>query len=213
MKKKNSKLLIIILIIIIIAQAVAIYLLATSKEPETNTTTTTKQEKVSTQTIENTLTSSGEIQTSSTEKITLNTSYYFTTMCIEEGDEVKAGENILQYSNGTYLTAPYDCLISSYSVPDTGKICTSSNYVEIKNLDTLIITMSVDETEISKIEKDQEVQITVNAFEDKTYKGTISKISELGTYSTSGSSYTVTITFENEDDNIKLGMSASCTIT
>ena len=212
MKKKKTKIIIAILVVIIIVQMIAIYYLMTSKTEETNTTTTVKQEKVSTQTIENTLTSSGEIQTSSTEKLTLSTSKYFSTMCVEQEDEVKAGENILEYTNGTYLTAPYDCLISSYSVPETGSICTSSNYIEVKNLDTLMMSLSVDETQISKVAKDQEVEITVNAFEDKTYTGTISKISELGTYSTSGTTYTATVTFENTDDNIKLGMSASCTV-
>lgn len=211
MKKKKAKLGIILLCVIIIIQMVAIYILATKEESQ-ETTTTIKQSQVSKQTIQNELTDSGEIQTSSTEKLSLATTKYFKTMCVEENDEVKAGENILEYSNGTFLTAPYDCLISSYSVPETGTICTSSNYIEIKNLDTLIMSLSIDETEISKLTKGQEVEITVNAFENKKYTGTISKINELGTYQTSGSSYTATVTFDNEDNNIKLGMSASCTV-
>lgn len=36
-------------------------------------------------------------------------------MCVEEDDTVKKGENILKYSNGTYLVAPYDSVITEMS--------------------------------------------------------------------------------------------------
>ena len=77
MKKKNNKIILIILILIIIAEAVAIYLLATKKEKTSTTTTTVKEAQASTQTIENTLTASGEVTSSSTEKLTLNRRKYF----------------------------------------------------------------------------------------------------------------------------------------
>ena len=73
------------------------------------------------------------------------------------------------------------------------------------------MSLSIDETEISKVTKGQEVTITISALDDKEYTGTVTKISELGTYASSGSSFSATVTFEN-DDEIKLGMSASCTI-
>lgn len=211
MKKKKSKIWVILLLIIMLIQWGIIYALVTKKEQTTQTTTTIKTEKVGLQNIENTITASGEISSSNTEKLTLTTSKYFTTMCVEEKDEVKEGENILQYSNGTYLTAPYDCLIVSFSVPNTGSICTSSNYIEVKTLETLTMNLSIDETEISKVKKGQEVKVTVNALENKSYTGTISKINEMGTYASNGSSFSASITFEN-DGNIKLGMSASCTV-
>ena len=137
---------------------------------------------VGTQTIENTLTSAGEIVASDTEKLELSTSKYFKTMCIEENDIVKKGENILKYSNGTYLTADYDCLIISYSVPETGNKCTSSNYVEVQNIETLKLNISVDETEINKIEKGQEVEIKLSALDNKTYTGKITSVNQAGTY-------------------------------
>lgn len=176
-----------------------------------STKSQTVEVEVGTQTIENTLTSSGEISSSETEKLSLTTTYYFNQMCVEENDIVLAGENILKYSNGKYLTAEYDCVISSYSVPESGNICTSSHYIEVQNLETLVMTLNIDESEINSVKVGQEVEIQLNAFEDTTYKGSISKINSVGTYSTSGTSFTATVEFEN-DGNIKLGMSASCTI-
>ena len=211
MKKKNNKLLIIILLVIIVAEAIAIYALATREDESSNTTTTITEEAVSLQTIESTLTSAGEIASSGSEQLTLNTSKYFKTMCVEENDQVESGDNILQYTDGTYLTATYDCVIESYSVPSSGSICTSSNYVQVQNLEDLTISLSISETEISKVSEGTEVTITISALDDKEYTGTISKVSEIGTYSSSGSTFSATVTLEN-DGEIKLGMSASCTI-
>lgn len=212
MKKKKSKAGMIILIILVIVEGIVIGLLVANSNKSTSSTTTTVSEvNVSTQTIEKTLTASSEVATSSTENLTLSTAKYFKTMCVEENDEVKTGENILEYTDGTYLTATYDCLVSTYSVPATGSIYTSSNYVTVENLDTLQLSLSVDESEISNISKGQEVQITISALDDKKYTGTITKVNELGTYSSSGSTFTATVQFTN-DGNVKLGMSASCTV-
>ena len=173
--------------------------------------TQTVEIEVGTQTIENTLTGSGEISASSTDKIELSTSNYFKTMCVEEDDIVLAGENILEYTNGTYLTAEYNCLINSYSVPETGNICTSSNYIEVQNLETMTMNLQISESEINKVAKGQEVKIEVTALEDTDYTGTIKSVSGIGTYSTSGTTFNAIVEFEN-DGNIKPGMSASCTV-
>lgn len=177
----------------------------------TNTTTTITEVTVGTQTIQKTLTSSGQINSAETEKLSLSTSKYFETMCVEEDDTVKAGENILKYTNGTYLTADRDCVISSYSVPETEDICTSSNYIEVQYLDTLNLSLSINEAEIQEVEEGQEVEITLTADESKSYTGRIIKIDSIGTYASSGSTFNSIVEFEN-DGNIKLGMTASCTI-
>lgn len=176
-----------------------------------STSTTIEEVTVGTQNIKKTLTSSGEIKTANTEKLAISTSYYFETMCVEEDDTVKKGENILKYSNGTYLTAPYDLVISSYSVPETGNKATSSNYIEVQDLDNLVVSLSISESEISNISLYQEVQISLTADTSKTYTGKITKIDSVGTYSTSGTTFAVEVSLEN-DGNIKIGMSVSCTI-
>lgn len=213
MKSKNKKKIILwsIAIIIIIAIVIVVLINKSKKSEESGSTQTIVETQASTQTIQKTLTGSGQIVTSNTEKLKLTTTRYFSTMCVEEGDIVSEGENILKYTNGTYLTAPYDCIISSYSVPSTGSICTSSNYVEIENTKTLNMTLSINESEINSVKVGQAATITVNAVEGKTYEGTITKIDAIGTYSSSGSTFTATIEFEN-DGNVKLGMSASCEV-
>ena len=170
-----------------------------------------EEKQVEIRNITKTLTSSGEIQTASTEKIFLTTTKYFETMCVEKDDMVMEGENILKYADGTYLVAPYDCLVSSYSVPTSGSICASSNYIEISNLKNLQISLSINENEISNISVGMEVIITLTADTSKTYTGKVSKISSVGNYQSSGSTFEVNVSFEN-DGNAKIGMSVSCEI-
>lgn len=213
--KKGKKFLIVVLVIAVFVVGIIlgniISKVRINQGVTTETSTQIREVEVGTQTIENTLTSSGEMLSGGTEKLELSTSKYFKTMCVEEDDIVAAGENILEYSNGTYLTAEYDCLIDSYSVPETGSKCTSSNYIQVQNLETMTMEVQISESEINKVAKGQEVNIQLSAFENKTYTGTITSINNAGTYSSSGTTFSATIQFEN-DGNVKIGMSATCSI-
>lgn len=219
MRKKNLKKIIISILSISIALVVGIFIgrITTGKAIEkTNdssneSTSEVVNVDVSTQTIEKTLTSSGQISSSSSEKISLDTDKSFEMMCVEQDDLVSAGENILKYTDGTYLTAEYDYVISSYLVPEAEGAVTSSNYVEVQNMETLSMTLNIDESEINSVVVGQEVEIQLTADEEKTYTGNISKINATGTYSSAGSSFTAVVEFKN-DGNVKIGMSASCTV-
>lgn len=178
---------------------------------EETSSTTYKDVSVSTMTIENTLTSSGEV-TSDTVEIELNTYRKYKEIYYSIGSFVSSGSKILKYTNGKYYTAPYDLVLTGYNLPDSGSKITSMNYLQVKRMDTLKMTLSIDETEIDKVAVGQEVNITLNAYEDKTYTGKITFINQVGTYSSSGSKYTATVEFSN-DGNVKLGMSGSVSIT
>ena len=140
----------------------------------------------------------------------LNTSKYFKEIYVEQNDSIKKGTKILKYTDGTYLTAPYDCIVSQVSVPGTGKICTDSNYIQIQSTKDLYVTLSIGEADIGTVAKGQEAQITLTA-NNKKYTGKIDKISDVGSYATSGSTFTAYVKFTN-DGTVKLGMSASCTV-
>lgn len=210
--KKKGKIIFKILILIIICTITFFIGKQIGLNTDTSATTTTIENvTVGTQTIKKTITSSGEIETTNTEKLEISTTKYFETMCVEEGDIVNSGENILKYTDGTYLTAPYNLIISSLSLPESEKKATESNYVEVKDLDNLKITLNINENEISNVSLDQDVEILLTYDTTKTYSGKITKIDSIGTYSSSGTTFGVEVSLVN-DGNIKLGMSASCTI-
>ena len=204
MKKK-----IILIILILICFGIVLFLAL--KEDKTEDETTYKDVKVSKTTIENTITSSGEV-TSDTTTIELNTYRYFSKMYYEVGDYVKKGEKIIKYTNGTYYKAPYDLVITGYNLPGSKEKIRSNNYLEVKKVSTLKMTLDIDETEINKVSVGNEVKISLNAFEDKEYTGKITFINQTGNYSNSGTKYTATVEFDN-DGNIKLGMSGTASVT
>ncbi len=205
MKKK------ILLLTLVIIIGICLIFIITSKDKKEDDEITYKDVKVSKMTIENNITSSGEI-TSDEETIELNTNRYFKELYYEIGDYVKKGEKILKYTNGTYYKAPYDLVLTDYNLPDSKEKIRDNNYLKIKGTSTLKIKLSVDETQINKVSEGNDVKITVNAFEDKEYTGKIIYINQLGEYSNSGTKYTAIVEFENDGD-VKIGMSASAEVT
>ena len=167
--------------------------------------------EVSKQTIKKTLTSSGEVQAYSTKKLKLNTDYTFSKVLVEEDQTVKKGTKLVRYSNGKYLVAPYDLVVSKINVPKKGKNPTSSHYIEVQNVSYVIVSIDVSESEIANINVGKEVEIVLTADSSKTYTGKITKMSSIGTYSSSGSTFEVEVRIKN-DRNIKVGMSVSTTI-
>ena len=209
--KLNKKIFFVILIIILVV-LIFIILNSSSSENSKIIETTEQTAEVTTQTILSTLTAPGEVQSANTEKISLNTSYSFLTMCAEKEDYVEEGDNLLKYTNGTYITAPFNCVILDYSVPNAKDTCTSSNYISIASVDDLYMDINIGEEELDSISVGQNVEIIANYDETKTYAGNISKINAIGTHSSGGTNFAAIASIEN-DGFLKLGMSASCNIT
>ena len=169
-----------------------------------------KDVTVSTQDIENTLTSSGEV-TSNTITKSLNTNKYFEDIYYEEGEYIKKGAKIVKYTDGTYYKAPYNLVLVGYNLPDEDERITGRNYLQVKGMKTLRMTLTIDESEIKKVSKGLEVNITMNAIEGTTYTGKITYINQEGSYSSSGTKYTATVKFTN-DGQVMLGMSGTVSI-
>lgn len=210
MKKKKKIIFSLFCIIIIL---VVIFFSKNSKANNNKIVEKTEQvAEVSNQTINLTITATGEVQSANIEKISLNTNYSFLTMCVEKEEYVKKGSNILEYTNGKYITAPYDCVIIEYSIPTAKNICTSNNYISIASVEDLYMDINISEDKIEKISVGQEVEIVVNYDESKTYTGTISKINAIGTRTSGGTNFAAIASLKN-DGNLKIGMSATCTVT
>lgn len=147
-----------------------------------------------------------EVTSGLTENIELHSTYYLEEIYVEEDEEVEEGDYILKYSNGTYLTAPYKCVINELNIPEIGEQCTNEHYIEISSLNILSIQIQVDESLISELSVGDEAEIEVTAIEENV-TGNITNISNTA----SNGRFTVTVEFENSG-NIKLGMTASIEI-
>lgn len=154
-----------------------------------------------------TLSSNSEIKSALTESIELHTTYYLSEVYVEENQFVEKGGNILKYTNGTYLTAPYDCYITELNIPETKGQCLNSHYIQVESKNMLSVSMQVDETQISKVNIGKETTIEVTAI-DKKYTGYVTNVGSIA----SNGKFEVTIEFEN-DGNIMVGMTSKIEMT
>lgn len=208
MNKKKLIISIVIVAVIIIVLITTLIIQQKIKKSEENNQIVFKEVTAQTQTITKQYSSSLQVATGLDEKIELHATYYFSELLVDTNTFVIEGTKLLEYTNGTYLTAPYDLIITNSSLPASGDECTNSNYLEVQTTETLSADISITESDMQYIKLGEEVKVVLNAFSDKTYTGYITDISETAT----DSNFTATVTFMN-DDNIKLGMSGYCTIT
>ena len=169
----------------------------TKQNSDSNSSTSDEQES------KETLSSTSEVKSALIENVELHATYYLKETYVEENSYVAKGDNILKYTNGTYLTAPYDCYIVELNVPDEEGKCLNSHYVQIQSKNILTVSMKIDEKNINKIKVGDEVKITVSAI-DKTYVGYITHI---GSTASKGK-FTIDIEFENDGD-VKIGMTST----
>lgn len=146
----KKKILIIILIILLVGWAFFVGRQVGFNTKDNKTKTIITEEIVSNHDIKKTLTGSGQVLAKTTEKLELTTTKYFEAMCVEEDDTILKGENILKYTNGTYLVAPYDCYITELNLPDLNGKVLNIHYVGIASSNSLMVTMNIDETNIKK---------------------------------------------------------------
>lgn len=154
-----------------------------------------------------TLSSNSEVKSALTENIELHTTYYLSEVYVEENQFVEKGGNILKYTNGTYLTAPYDCYITELNIPETKWQCLNNHYIQVESKNMLSVSMQVDETQISKVNIGKEATIEVTAI-DKKYTGYVTNIGSIA----SNGTFEVTIEFEN-DGNTMVGMTSKVEMT
>ena len=153
------------------------------------------------------LTATSQVQSALTEEIPLRAGYYFKEMLVSDNVIVKAGTKIVAYTNGNYLTAPYDLIITSYSVPESKKICNNTHYIKVSAFNVLSAQFRVDETKMDSIYIGKTVKVKLPALNDKEVEGIITDISSTA----SNGRFTVMIEFDN-DGTIKLGMTINITV-
>lgn len=102
---------------------------------------------------------------------------------------------------------------SSDSTEDTSSYSTDVTAFTLASNDSMILSVSVDELDINSVSKDQEAEVTLDALEDSSFTGTVTKVGSSSQSSGNGvAKYTVEITI-SKDAQMKEGMNASAVIT
>ena len=206
-RKSKKKWIILIPVIAVVIALVAFPALKKKNAPEKEEVQTVQ---AATMTIENTITSDGEIISSLEEKAEPHTSYYLEDIRVEQGQALSEGDTILTYTNGETMEAPYNCVVESWELPDEEEQLTDDHYVQIAGTDVMQMEFTVSEEDVAQVKPGDEAQITVDAVNGK-YTGTVTYVSDVGDYSGGSSTYDVKVSFDS-DEKLKLGMTGSVSL-
>ena len=114
------------------------------------------------------------------------------------------------------ITAPISGTVLSKTVKAGDTLSKGNNgstaMAIIADMSKVKFTISVDELDISKMEKGQKVIVTADALENQRYEGFIDNVSIVGTTSNGVTTYPITVIIEEYGDLIP-GMNVDATIT
>ena len=217
--KKHKKLVISLIVVILLIVFIIVFFIIKNKNNKSfenmprdmrqfSETSKEKMDRTDKQSQKSTtLKTNAEVKSALSENVELHATYYLEEIYVEENQFVEAGENILKYTNGTYLVAPYDCYITELNLSDLNGKVLNSHYIGIASSNSLMVTMNVDETNIEKVSVGLEATIEVTSI-GKTYKGNVTHIASTG----NNGKFEVEIEFENDGD-VKIGMTGAVSIT
>ena len=131
------------------------------------------------------------------------------------------GTRIIPNNNLTNLgyskiTSPVDGTVISRAVDVGQTVAASFNtptlFEVAKDLTKMQIETSVSEADIGKIKVGQEVEYTLDGYQDKVFKGTVTQVRLASTTTNNVVTYTVIVSVDNTDGFAIPGMSANVSI-
>ena len=116
----------------------------------------------------------------------------------------------------TKIVSPVDGVVISRNV-DVGQTVAASFqtptlFVIAADLTKMQIDTSVDEADISGIKPGQDVEFSVDAYPDETFRGTVSQVRNAAVTVQNVVTYDVVVTVDNKDLKLKPGMTAEVSI-
>ncbi len=120
-------------------------------------------------------------------------------------------ENLQDTMNNYTITAPISGTIIEREAKQGDAMTAGATLCTIYDLSYLEMVINVDELQISSLSVGQKVQITADAVQDRTYVGTVTRVSMKGTASGGTTTYPVTIQID-DIDGLRPGMNANAEI-
>ena len=120
-------------------------------------------------------------------------------------------QNLQDTMNNYTITAPISGTIIEKDAKVGDAVKTGDTLCIVYDLSYLEMSINVDELQISSISVGQQVQITADAVPDKTYVGTVTRVSMKGTSNGGTTTYPVTIRID-DTDGLRPGMNANAEI-
>ena len=120
-------------------------------------------------------------------------------------------DNLQEAMNNYTVTSPISGTIIEKNAKAGDALTTGSDLCTIYDLSYLEMTLNVDELQVSDVSVGQSVQVTADAVLDKTYTGTVTRVSMKGSSNGGTTTYPVTVRID-ETEGLRPGMNANAEI-
>lgn len=126
-----------------------------------------------------------------------------------KNSSVSVAQSAANQVNYTKITAPFGGVITNVMIEPNEVVGQGTPIVIINSIGNPDIEIGVPENTISEIQDNQKVTVRFNSLGDQEFKGLVHEIG----YSSSGTTYPVTIRLVDSDPRIRPGMPASAMFT
>lgn len=131
-------------------------------------------------------------------------------------DQVTALEARIAASEATIsltkLNAPFAGTITTVSIMRGDQVAPGVSAIRIDDLSRLLVDVSVSEVDINRVKVGQPVSLSFDAISGKTYSGTVSEVSTVGSVVQGVVEFPVTVELTDPDENVRPGMTAAVNI-
>jgi RND family efflux transporter MFP subunit len=110
------------------------------------------------------------------------------------------------------LTAPFAGVVSAVNLA-VGDTASSSGTITVIDPNKLEVTLSLSESDVASVKLGQQVALTFDALPSAKITGTVESIAPAATVTSNVATYPVRVSFDPGNESIKVGMSASGSIT
>ena len=119
--------------------------------------------------------------------------------------------NLQEAMNNYTVTSPISGTIIEKNAKAGDALTAGADLCTIYDLSYLVMVINVDELQVSNVSVGQSVQVTADAVPDKTYTGTVTRVSMKGSSNGGTTTYPVTVRID-ETEGLRPGMNANAEI-
>ncbi len=231
--KRRRLITISVFLVLVIAAGVAFYIFNSH-----SATTTYQTTPVTRGTLVLTATATGSVQATSYEA-DFSTSGTIGAIYVHVGQQVHAGQKLAQLNTTTLqdalkvaqaqvnqaqhnldaatLTAPHPGVITAIngSIGSTPGSSANGGFIEITDMSTLSVLLSVNEADIGRVARGNAVRFTVDAYGNRAFRGQVDSITQSGQTNNNIVTYPVSTSIDSgslQGANLIPGMTANATI-
>jgi HlyD family secretion protein len=114
--------------------------------------------------------------------------------------------------NTASIVAPFNGTITNVEPIPGDQVAPGTVAFRLDDLSRLLVDVEVSEIDINSIAITQTVEVTFDAIQGKTYKGTVVEVGQVGAVVQGAVNFTVTVELTDIDEAVKPGMTAAVTI-